>query len=675
MQTQTILLIVLAIAISLGLAYWQYLYKAKWSKLKGGLFFLRFLGLLTVLVLLINPKFVKQENYLEKPNLVLAVDNSRSVQLLKGTDAAISFLEMLRSQNDLGNRFEVFDYAFDASLANNDSIGFDGNFTNIHEAIESISRAHDQKNTALVLITDGNQNLGFDYQYRPYDDNLTIFPVAVGDTTQYEDFRVERINLNRYAFLNNKFPLEASLVYEGRGPKSTVVRVSMDGQTVHRATVSFTPEANSHNLNVLLQAKDVGNKTITVSMGELPNERNVANNVKQAAIEVVDERTRVALISKVLHPDMAALKRAIESNEQRQVFFLKPNASTSTLDDYDVLILYQPDNSFSKIFEYVENRGVGVFTIAGEKTDWNFLNGAQVSYTKENFQQTEDVFPVKNDAFPLFDISDFSAADLPPLKTDLGELLIIRPHEPLFFQRIRGVDLPTPLLTLITEPRKEVLLLGNDIWKWRVETYRQNGSFESFDALMGRLLLNLTSNTSKKRLTLRYEPIYDGQSKAVISASYFDEAFVFDKNASLTLTVRNVETQASRTFPLLLKGNRYEVDLSDLDAGTYAFTVKVSGSGLSESGQFTILDFDLEAQFLSTNDDKLAQLAESTGGSLLYEGQAAELVQKLMADQRFVPIQKGRQNIVSLIDFRILLGLLALTLAAEWFIRKYNGLL
>lgn len=674
MQTQTILLIILAIAVSLGLAYWQYRYKSKWSNLKAGLFFLRFLSVLTALILLINPKFVKQENYLEKPNLVLAVDNSRSVQLLSGTEATTALLDIFRSQSDLSNRFEIFDYVFDASLSNEDSIGFDGNFSNIHEAIESVSRAHDQKKTALVLITDGNQNVGFDYQYQPYDDNLTIFPVAVGDTTQYEDFRVERINLNRYAFLNNKFPLEASLVYEGSGQKSTVVQVLIDGRTAHRETVSFTPEASSHTLNVLLQASDVGSKTITVMMGELENERNVSNNLKQAAIEVVDERSKVALISNILHPDIGALKRAIESNEQRQLFFLEPNIATSTLDDYDALILYQPDNSFSKIFEYVENRGIGVFTVAGEKTDWNFLNRIQGSYTKENFEQTEDVVPVKNEAFPLFDISDFSTEDFPPLKTDLGDLLITRPHEPLFFQRIRGVDLPTPLLTLITEPRKEVLLLGNDIWKWRVETYRQNGSFESFDALIGRLLLNLTTNTGKKRLTLRYEPIYDGQSKAVISASYFDEAFVFDKNASLTLTVKNVETQVSRTFPLLLKGSRYEVDLSDLDPGTYAFTVEVDGSGLSESGQFKILDFDLEAQFLSTNDDKLIRLAANTGGDVFYPDQVDELVQKLMDDQRFLPIQKGRQNVVSLIDFRILLGLLALTLAAEWFIRKYNGL-
>jgi hypothetical protein len=47
----------------------------------------------------------------------------------------------------------------------------------------------------------------------------------------------------------------------------------------------------------------------------------------------------------------------------------------------------------------------------------------------------------------------------------------------------------------------------------------------------------------------------------------------------------------------------------------------------------------------------------------------------LASSQEFLPVQKSRDNVVSLIDFRILLGLIVLSLALEWFIRKYNGLI
>ncbi|UJH67240.1 VWA domain-containing protein [Allomuricauda sp. SCSIO 65647] len=674
MQTQTILLIILAGFASLVVAYWQYLRKAKRSNLKVTLFFLRFLSFFVAALLLINPKFTRHENFVEKPNLVMAIDNSESISRLGGVEAFHEISDKIQGTGELADRFNIFRYGFDNTVSVGDSIDFGGKYTNVHNALQRIEKIHDRQNTALVLLTDGNQNLGFDYEFQKYGDGLTIFPLVLGDTTRYEDFWVERINLNRYAFLNNKFPVEVTVIYEGDGPRSTEMQVFMDGQLVQSVQLSFDSDTNSTTIDMSLQAGTVGNKTITASIGRLPNERNTANNSKQAVIEVIDEKTNVALVSDKLHPDMGVLKKAIESNAQRQVAFKNPNIDLETLDDFDVLILYQPNRSFQKIYDYIKNRGIGVFTIAGTKTDWNFLNSVQSAYTKESFRQAEDVFPVKNETFGLFDLGGLSVEGFPPLKIDLGEIMMNQNHEPLFFQRIRGVDMEAPLMTVLNDP-KEIVLFGEDIWKWRIETYRQNGSFEAFDALLGRLLLNITANAAKRRLTVNYNSIYDGKMGVVIGASYFDKAFVFDANASLGITVKNTETGQSRTIPMLLKGNRYDVDLGDLPAGEYDFTVTVGGENTSRSGSFKILDFDLEGQFLSANDDKLQRLAEKSNGRLFYPDQNGDLVQQLLTDERFVPIQKGRQNVVSLIDFRILLGLLALTLAAEWFIRKYNGLL
>ena len=42
-------------------------------------------------------------------------------------------------------------------------------------------------------------------------------------------------------------------------------------------------------------------------------------------VEVIDQRTKIGIISTMNHPDVSALKRSIESNEQRQVSVLNPN--------------------------------------------------------------------------------------------------------------------------------------------------------------------------------------------------------------------------------------------------------------------------------------------------------------------------------------------------------------
>ncbi|MGB5553936.1 MAG: VWA domain-containing protein, partial [Flavobacteriaceae bacterium] len=80
MQTQTLLLIIAAAIASLGIVVFQYYYK---SKKRGSttivLSILRFIGLLSILLLLINPKFLKQDFVLEKTDLLVLLDNSSSV--------------------------------------------------------------------------------------------------------------------------------------------------------------------------------------------------------------------------------------------------------------------------------------------------------------------------------------------------------------------------------------------------------------------------------------------------------------------------------------------------------------------------------------------------------------------------------------------------------------------
>ncbi|WP_321538780.1 hypothetical protein [Flavobacterium piscinae] len=60
----------------------------------------------------------------------------------------------------------------------------------------------------------------------------------------------------------------------------------------------------------------------------------------------------MAIVSSINHPDIGALKRAIESNQQRKVSILKPSQIKS-LQDFNVLILYQPTSEFKSVFEKI----------------------------------------------------------------------------------------------------------------------------------------------------------------------------------------------------------------------------------------------------------------------------------------------------------------------------------
>jgi len=106
MGTQTILYIIFAGIIALLLALFQYWFSAKQKGKHWVLYtFLRFLSIFSLLLLLINPKFEQVSYTNQKPNLVVAVDNSESIEYLKQNENAKRLFNDIVNSNELNNLF------------------------------------------------------------------------------------------------------------------------------------------------------------------------------------------------------------------------------------------------------------------------------------------------------------------------------------------------------------------------------------------------------------------------------------------------------------------------------------------------------------------------------------------------------------------------------------------
>tara|TARA_R100000501_G_C2542955_1_gene60909 strand:- start:161 stop:583 length:423 start_codon:yes stop_codon:yes gene_type:complete len=134
-------------------------------------------------------------------------------------------------------------------------------------------------------------------------------------------------------------------------------------------------------------------------------------------------------------------------------------------------------------------------------------------------------------------------------------------------------------------------------------------------------------------------------------------------------TVENLESQ------LVLKNNVYEVDLGNLPAGNYDFMITETTSQISRSGSFEVIAYNIEQQFISANKNAMKALAENSGTRVYYKDELQEISNALLSNDKYKPVQKSRQKIVPLVDWYYLLFLLVLILAAEWFFRKYKGLI
>lgn len=675
MTTPTLLLLFVSILIAAGLSFFQYLYKAK-NKSKVNLFlaFLRFSSIFGILLLLINPIISSSTLEIIKPPLAIAVDNSSSIANLKADTTASVVLKKLQENPAIQEKYAVQTYQFDSEAKPLDTLNFKGKQTNLDAIAKDLRVINKNVVFPTILITDGNQTTGSDYVYS-FDASNAVFPVIMGDTTQVLDLKINQLNVNKYAFFKNKFPVEVFLQYSGG--KSIVANFQINqGKTViAKENVSFSKTKNTAVLKLLLPADKIGSLVYKAIISSTIKEKNTYNNSKNFAVEVIDQKTNVAIVSAINHPDIGAIKRSIESNAQRKVSILKPQ-EVKSLQDYGILILYQPTAAFKSVLDLNKVAGLNTFIITGTHTDFDFLNQIQTNFVFKMSSQKEDYLPKFEDQFNLFAAENIGFENFPPLQNAYGKIQTNNSVSVLLSSKIRNLDTGAPLLSFSdVQGKRTAYLFGENSWKWRLQSHIDEQSYDKYDIFIDKIIQYLASNGSKKSLVVNHESFYNSGEAIEITAQYFNKNYEFDEKARLTIAVVNSKTKKVTTYDLLKGSNSYKVNLDGLEAGNYSFKVTELNSKTTYASSFEILDFDIEQQFVNPDKDKLNQLATLTKGKLYFPNQIDQLIESLVQDQNYKAVQKSITKRSPLIDWYWLLILIATFLSIEWFVRKYNGLL
>lgn len=671
MTTQTVLFIVIAGIVAAGLALWQYYLgkrHPKWRLLAG----LRFVTYFAVFLLLINPKFSQRHYSLEKPTLVLAVDNSQSISLFDQAETVRNSVHRLTSNQNLADRFTIKTYSFGAHFRKTDSFSFEEKQTNISAALAQIQDLYETQTAPTVLITDGNQTFGRDYVFQAKRFTQPLYPVVVGDTTSYADLKIQRLNVNRYSFLHNKFPVEIFVNYQGQSPVTQELTITQNGRVLFRKSLSFTATENAAIIKAKIEAKRVGVQAYKVKVASLDGEKNTANNQRKFAVEVIDQTTNVLLLSAFPHPDIGALKKAIEHNKQRRTTIQYIGDDDIDFGAYQLVVFYQPNKEFKNAFETAKRLGMNTFIITGTATDYSFLNQYQEFFTKKVGGETENYLPVYNANFSQFQFQNIGFDDFPPLVDKFGELQFSSAVHPLLFQSIKGYQLKAPLLATAKHNQRQFgFLFGENIWQWRAKSYRDHESFKPFDEFFGRLIQYLASNKHRNRLTVDFNSFYNTGEAIVFRAHYFDANYRFDPAANIWIELKNSETKQTQRLPFILKEGYYELDLDGIKPGKYKFIVHVKDEKFTREGEFTIIDFNVEEQFLSADASKLRKI---TAAPLYSSSSIPALIQSLLDNPDYKPVQRSNVTRSPLIDWWYLLFIIMASLSTEWFLRKYKGL-
>ncbi|WP_338733843.1 VWA domain-containing protein [Mangrovimonas cancribranchiae] len=674
MNTETVLYIILSGVIALLLALFQYKYRSKTRSIF--LTFLRFLSLFALLILLVNPKIETSQTYIQKPSLALVIDNSNSINYFKQEAVAKQLLSEVKSKTAISDKFNIDYFTFGETLNQNDSLSFSEKQSNISAVFTQLQQIYANQTAPTILATDGNQTFGTDYSFVSKNYNQVVYPVVLGDTIKHSDLKIQQVNTNKYAYLKNKFPVEAIVVYNGKNTINTTLTVKRGNTTVFSKPLTFSKENTSNVVSFYLPANKVGVQTYKVDIGAINNEKNIQNNTKNFAVEVIDEKTKVAIISSIAHPDIGAIKKSIETNEQRQCDIVTPEAFMANVNSYQLAILYQPDNTFKPVFNTLKQTALNAFIIAGSKTNWQLLNNENLGFSHDITTQTEEFQAQLNPGYSNFIVEDLNFPSFPPLKGVFGDISFEKNHNILLYKQIGNVITESPLLvTTESNGTRNALLLGENIWQWRAQSYLNTSSFIAFDNFTGKLIQYLASKKRKDRLVLDFNSFYEGNTQVVLKAQYFNKNYEFDAREKLTIYLTNKQTQETFEYPLVLKNNYFEIDLSSLSPGNYDFTVKAVNSNMSKSASFKILEYNIEQQFLNADVTKLTQIATNSKGGLFFSSNYELLFNSLLNDERYKPTQKTTKTTLPLINWKYLLAFIVFCLSLEWFIRKYKGLI
>jgi len=370
------------------------------------------------------------------------------------------------------------------------------------------------------------------------------------------------------------------------------------------------------------------------------------------------------------------LKKAIETNEQRSVSIMTPSAFLDTVNNFQIVIVYQPNTDYREALLQAKLAAINTMVIAGTQTEWSFLNAVQENYSVNATNQFENYQATLNPNFRSFTIDEIDFESFPPLRSEFGDTNIKTTSEVLLYKAINGLTLDSPLLVVSeSDLAREVMLFGENFWKWRVQSYLNTESFEQFDKFLSNIIQYLSTNKGRDRLQVDVEPFYIGNDNIFIKAQYFNSNYEFDSKANLTLMLRNSVSNEEFTIPFILKREFYQIDLNNFEPGSYNFKVASDNNEFTESGSFEIIPFDVEKQFLNTNSVKLKKVANQTNGESYFVDNLDNFFQDLILDKRYKTVQKSMKNIVPLINQKLILALIVLCLALEWFLRKYYGLI
>ena len=699
----------LALAIGLVYASLLYLFSKKYGKgMTVLLFALRTIVVATVVMLFVNP-YIKQRSYkIEKPIVILAQDNSESIVLSKDSvfykgkypqliDSIANVLEKdydvekllfggsvisSLSRNPHSTDTDEKDFSIPLRSSRNDM--FIEQFTNISNALNTIQRQYFKKNVgAVVLISDGIVNQGVNPELNIENYPFPIYSVTLGDTVAYPSMVIKEVKYNKTVPANMLFPLRVTANATNYKGKEMNIVVKMDGNEVENVVVPVTSNRFSRTFDFNIDAGDEGTKQIDIIVSPAVETRHGTSlpliSSRRIFVNVSDKKYRILCIARAPHPDIAAIKSALDDHFEFETFFDNDIINgtdvetrlIASLRDHDLVILHQYDDVA------LRDISTPTLTIVGSATDFDAFNESQniVKINRGAANTNLDVRGRFNNAFGLFTISSDIKNELksyPPLALPHCEITFNGRHDDALFMNVMDIETPNPLIAFSTDSdgNKHAFIFGTGCWRWKLYEYFHHKNNGGFNEIFSKTVKYLLTEKDKE-LTINHKDSYLNTENISISAELRNPSRELINEPNLHITINN---QYEYVFS---KGeNNYHLNIGMLPEGIYNYRAHTSFGGVdyNANGTFIVESIGIEAQDLTANIERMRSLASQTGGKHYYITDIHNIIKDLANDSRITSIAREETRYDDLINLKWLFFSILGLITIEWLLRKIFGI-
>ncbi len=647
--------------------------------------FLRFLTVFILILLLISPMIKTISTEIEQPIIVAGVDNSKSIALsLK--DTAKYRKDLHSFLNSLQTKYILKVFSFDKNVYDTLNTDFSGNYTDISKFLQTVSDKFFNRNLgAVILFTDGIFNKGENPLYLANSLSFPVYCVAVGDTTSYKDLIIKDLIYNKIAFLGNNFPVIVNIQATKLKGEDFSIKIYNKGELLATKTIKITSGKFFGRYDFMLPAKYKGTQQYIIKVTHLNGEKIYSNNTKIFAVDVIDKRKKILILYNSPHPDIAAVKRALENEKTYKIDAFKYDKFTGNIADYNVVIFHQLPSAkygISSVWAEVAKNKVPYVFIFGKQTDFKKFNALNAGLTINRRKNLfDDAQGFVNSEFTIFKFhSDLKTLLLksPPLIVPYGSYKLSPEAQIVMYQRVKNIATSKPLIVLFPESSntgtKSAIIFGENLWRWRMADYKFFKNQDAFDDLISQIIKYVALNLRKQRFIVNVKKVVPEKENIIFKAQFYNENLQPVNTPDLKLEISD-STNKIYSYTFNRVGNFYELDIGSFPVGTYKYkaTLEFNGKKYFRQGGFTVIPVNVEAENLTADYHLLYNLSKRTGGKLLFYPNTDSLLSYLTENQNIKPVSYSTEKLTGIIKFRWLFFFILALLTLEWGLRKYLG--